>query len=72
MLGVEQYLKHCGAYQTWPLMQGMQSAITEALQRQFLHVSTAVHDCLRQAGDPMHAAAQATMVRVSKSVKLIL
>ncbi len=45
-------------------MQGMQFAIAEALQKQFTHISAAMHDYLRQANDPMPAAAQATVVRV--------
>ncbi len=53
-------------------MQGMQSAIAEALQKQFTHISAAMHDYLRQAKDPMPAAAQATLVRVSNSVRSIL
>lgn len=59
-----QYLDIRGAYQTWPLMQGMQSATAAALQRQFVHISAAMHDYLRQAKDPMPAAVQATVVRV--------
>ncbi len=53
-------------------MQGMQSAIAEALQKQFTHISAAMHDYLRQANDPMPAAAQAAVVRVFNSVRSIL
>ncbi|DBA87502.1 TPA: hypothetical protein ACH3X1_004532 [Trebouxia sp. C0004] len=60
-LAVTQYFDHCGAYKTWTLMQGMQSAIAEALQKQFTHISATMHDYLRQAKDPMPAAAQATV-----------
>ena len=45
-------------------MQGMQSATAASLQRQFVHISAAMHDYLRQAKDPMPAAVQATVVRV--------
>ncbi|DBB18053.1 TPA: hypothetical protein ACH3X3_003044 [Trebouxia sp. C0006] len=42
----------------------MQSAIAEALQKQFTHISAAMHDYLRQAKDPMPAAAQATLAEL--------
>ncbi|KAL0052035.1 hypothetical protein WJX82_006842 [Trebouxia sp. C0006] len=44
--------------------EGMQSAIAEALQKQFTHISAAMHDYLRQAKDPMPAAAQATLAEL--------
>ncbi|DBA71470.1 TPA: hypothetical protein ACH3X2_011265 [Trebouxia sp. C0005] len=42
----------------------MQSAVAEALQKQFTHISAAMHDYLRQAKDPMPAAMQATVAEL--------
>lgn len=44
--------------------EGMQSATAASLQRQFVHISAAMHDYLRQAKDPMPAAVQATVAEL--------
>ncbi|KAL0028686.1 hypothetical protein WJX79_010548 [Trebouxia sp. C0005] len=60
----DSYVQDCAAEAQKLGHEGMQSAVAEALQKQFTHISAAMHDYLRQAKDPMPAAMQATVAEL--------